>query len=755
MAARGEQAPTIEDDPAAASDAVSLHTIAEQADAYEAQEQEDADFALALALEEQESARFASPENVTHPGSGEPIESRAVLETEPLAPYRDNPEADENIDPPPYRDDPDAEPAEGEQPTDPEAATAPPQRQHIVLRILRKIVKAWLCYLICSTVFTFIVIIAVLILAFIYGDKKGTSLGDPKEAAWLASGSEDYTLNLPKLYPALHESTSDTCKETWEDVASSLPCHRMILSPAWDNGNATEAKEAGADPVYYRDAVCTRACKTALKNLDIATPATCVNRANRFDFDSYGKDGKAYFEANSLEEGPAGVSQSLLARYDRLCSGPPKKYFGKNPLSCAEDLWMNWGIVDGKNEANLNGLDSFLEQTSVKKTIPASRETVVKLTRSGRNSTFTRNVNSRRVGPGRRETECNDCLQDWLARKTLSFRYGEILQPGTRTPVGLAEFSDKMKSASQRCYTYADTHTRIWEAMGWWCDGAPCRNDDDSIPWNVINVLHGYDKEHSLGLPSLSLPNNVPSNKREPVRALLTAVQDMRCGAIGLTPTDLNNPFLTSAHVISRLCTPRCLNTVDRISDLAEAAEYPSTPLTSITESIDTVRTLCKSSSPISFATTPDLLCASSRMNLTSPTSPTESTLSLTSSSPSVPPVSRASILSTFRTGIENVDAWNRNSQYSNALQSHEDLKKLRIAESACNTCDGEIFIGQDGKWKETVDAFLKDPDVNSAEYVKVARQGWVVCADMYGLWLPPSKRRQLFEKVGLGDGVA
>jgi hypothetical protein len=49
------QAPTImagtDDDPAsAASDAHSLHTIADQANAYAAQERSDADFALALQL---------------------------------------------------------------------------------------------------------------------------------------------------------------------------------------------------------------------------------------------------------------------------------------------------------------------------------------------------------------------------------------------------------------------------------------------------------------------------------------------------------------------------------------------------------------------------------------------------------------------------------------------------------------------------------------------------------------------------------
>ncbi|ORY12620.1 hypothetical protein BCR34DRAFT_563404 [Clohesyomyces aquaticus] len=749
MAARADPPPTVEDDPSTASDAVSLHTIAEQADAYEAQEQEDADFALALALEEQESARFARTQRIIHPQSSEP---RAASEPEAFTPYRDEPEAVDDIDPPPYRDDPDADPAEGEQTTDAEAAAGLPQRQNIFLRILRKIAKAWLCYLICSTVFTIIVVVAVLVLAFIYGGKQGTSQGDPKEAAWLASGSQDYDLNLPKLYPALEESTSYTCKKTWEDLALGLPCHRMILSPAWDNGNPTEAKAAGTDPVYYNEAVCTRACKTALDKLDSPMPNTCVNRTNRFDFDRYGKDGKAYFEKHGIEEGPADVSKSLLARYDRLCSGPQKRYMGKKPLSCAEDLWMTWGIVDGKHEANLNGLDTFLEQTSVKKTIPASRQTVVKLTRSGKNATFTRSVRSRRVGPGRGETECSDCLRDWLARKTLSFRYGEILKPGTRTPLGLADFAARMKNASQRCYAYNQKEDHVWEAMGWWCDGAPCQKDDYSIPWTVINVLHGHDKTHPPSQLSRSYLGNVPDNKKEAVRTLLAAMKDMRCDALGLTPSDFTNPFVTSAHVLSRLCTPLCLNSVDRIAALVEAAKSAGSPFTLITDSIANVHTLCKSSSPISFTTTPETLCVPgyAALNLTSLIASPQAPFS---SSASTPPLPRASILSTFRTALASIKTWNDDFR-PGTLRSHGSLQKLRIAESACNTCAGEMFIGKEGRWKETVDAFLADPEVNGTEYVRVAREGWVECGKMFGMRLSRGQRREMFEKVGLGEGV-
>lgn len=56
-----DASPHTDEDPAAASsDALSLHTIAEQADVYAVQEQEDADFALALSLEEEDTRNLTA-----------------------------------------------------------------------------------------------------------------------------------------------------------------------------------------------------------------------------------------------------------------------------------------------------------------------------------------------------------------------------------------------------------------------------------------------------------------------------------------------------------------------------------------------------------------------------------------------------------------------------------------------------------------------------------------------------------------------
>jgi hypothetical protein len=85
------------DPTSAASDALSLYTIADQADAYAVQEQSDADFALALQIADEEGRGIVEPRNAPETASGAPIR------------YRDDPEAGQEEEAlPPYRDDPDA-----------------------------------------------------------------------------------------------------------------------------------------------------------------------------------------------------------------------------------------------------------------------------------------------------------------------------------------------------------------------------------------------------------------------------------------------------------------------------------------------------------------------------------------------------------------------------------------------------------------------------------------------------------------------
>lgn len=537
MAAGEEPVPRVEDDPSTASDALSLHTIAE-ADAYASQEQEDADFALALALEEQEIenartqgiAQGQQPDQIDAP-SQIPIE--AGDETPP-PPYRDDPDAlevDGNL--PPYRDDPDAVPVEGGADEADEAAAEPAKRQRAIMRIFRKLFKTWLCCLMISTIVTVVIIVVVLVFALVYG--KPVATGEAaKEAAWKASGSSDYDLRLSKLYPALEKGTNDTCRNAWERAyGRTLRCHRMILSPAWDNGDADEVKAAEADPFFYSEAVCTTKCRTEIASL-VRLAESCTQRTDRFDFATYGNNGRAYFEKSKLDEGPIHVAKNLGERYLRFCN----KEYNFQPTkwgTCAADLWMNWGIVDGKNEAHLRGLDQFLEQTSVKKLIPGDVQKIPALSEFGTNKTLTIRVMPREVGPGPDETDCSTCTLDWLIRKMRSFEFGQILDPATGEALGLSEFRDKLRNATRRCSRGAGASLRSvdekWKTLGWWCGDKPCKLDKPDFSNETMAVLHGLSKMDAelRGVRERLEKMDPPAKILRAADALLEGVRGMPC----------------------------------------------------------------------------------------------------------------------------------------------------------------------------------------------------------------------------------
>ena len=272
----GHVARAHDDDPSTASDALSLHTIAE-ADAYAAQEQEDADFALALALEEQESQRYAHAQNVLQGQDPNQVDVPPLEQTgAALPPYRDDPDAvvldEEQADhPPPYRDDPDA-PVEEEAD---ERDTEPVQRPRVFLRVLRKLFKTWLCCAMWSTMSIIIILVVVLGLLARFGNKGSNA----KEAAWIASRSKDYQLRVWDLYPPLEADATKECRDAWRvgEETQSLGCHRMILSSAWDNGDADEVRAEEADPFFYSEAVCTATCQGQLRRMAASLEKSCMD----------------------------------------------------------------------------------------------------------------------------------------------------------------------------------------------------------------------------------------------------------------------------------------------------------------------------------------------------------------------------------------------------------------------------------------------------------------------------------------------
>lgn len=717
MAARhASNVPTDQNAPVTASDALSLHTIAEQADtdSNAAQEQEDADFAIAHDRSE-----------VHNQG---PTEAGA----EPFFPYRDDPDARDQADDDfdnlsPYRDDPDAAPADNEENTDTERATVNPRsrRLHSCLQILRKAGKAWCCCLLITTTLCIIIFGVILILVLKFGN------WDPKEVAWRDSRSNDGDLNLPKLYPSLEEGATEKCKETWEKHAASLECHHMILSSAWDNSDVDEVKSARADPHTYAHQVCTKQCQDSIAGLRAPLRDGCKQRIDRFNFIDYGKNGKAYFSKDKLEEGPVHVAKTLMAKYDRLCAQPPKLEKQSEWGTCAAELWKRWGIVDGINEANLKGLEEFLGK--VEESILSSRPS------GGEFQSET---------PQKGEAECGFCALDWLERKMRSFEYGQILDQDGK-PVGLKEFDEKLRSAIEKCEANKgpDVIERVhkkWEEYGWWCNDKPCR-DYRPVGDQVRTILHGVRKE-DFPLPEL---RRLMKHRNVPKKALQTlhdSMLSMPCFNWFSEEIAMGD-IIPHHHVVHHLCSDRCRNAVDRIQqqhgdEFAAAAgdEYPINIFKTWPVAQETVNKTCRNEFPDLVVEQTTSFCAPGFAALG------QREWFFAQESPSKP-----TVVSVFRTEVDKLAEKLPHSVQKPA----QDPESQRIffrkrEESMCNPCAGELLIGRNPTWRDTVQDFLDNESVDGREYTRVAKKYIVTCAKMAGTSLSSQMRRHIWEDFGL-----
>jgi hypothetical protein len=729
-----------EDPAAAASDALSLHTIADQADTYAAQEQEDADFALALALEHEENQRLVQTESEVQ----DQAEVQHNNQTETLPQYRDDPnDEDQNENgpttpPPPYRDDPNAILEDGIDADENEIVNAPPRRRNCT-RILRKVGKAWFWCFGLVTGLTLVIIGIVIILVWMFRKE------DPKDAAWKSSGSVDYQLQLPRLYPALEDGTTEECKKLWEQYASGIGCHRMILTSAWDDGKAQEVIAAGANPYGYSVEICNERCRKELVNFAQRMDSACQRRTDRFDLGSYGNDGRAYFGKSKLEEGPMHVGRSLKDRFDRLCARPLRRETRPSEWgTCAADLWMRWGIVDGKNEMNMNGLDTFLEKTKVKKTFPGEWKSG-SVAIIGGEKWYNVELPSWSVGPGLGETDCGYCTVDWLERKMRSFEYGEMLDPLSGEALGLGEFNERMTNALQRCKRGAnrggEALQRVrwkWMKYGWWCDNVPCQKDRN-VTDLTRQVLHGVRKDDDWPLPwiqSSMAAHDAPTKALEALRHGLT---NMPC-SIWFNANDAIDQIIPHQHVMERLCSDQCRNAVDRIQQ-QHGQEFPRGDRRSVPGRLFGAWDMAREQA--------DLICSdqSSKMFC----APGYAALGYPEWVFPQKIPSRPEILSVFSEAIDKLNE--KLPRYvSRPKEDAESQKVLArvVAESLCNTCAGEIFIGKNPRWKKTVDEYLDDKSVDGREYVRVAKKGWEVCARLFGHDLTWRERKALWDTTGL-----
>lgn len=741
----------VDDDPAsAASDALSLHTIADQADAYATQELEDADFALALQLDEEESRASLGAQNRTSDGNVRDTRATAAN----LPPYRDDPADDEEGlgDLLPYRDDPEAAGSDAEGDVQPHD-TAPAKRWWRTLPAAvfkRRNVKGfsgklgripWCGIITAIGVFT---LLGGIVGALVYALRE-PYMSD-REKALRNSGSSNYRFNLSRLYPALEAGASNTCREAWESRQEDLYCQEQILWTEWDDGDAERVKAAKLDPWAYSEWICSSHCRRSIGALS----NVCYRRTDRFDVRSYGSNkAPTYFTKEELPEGPVDALQRLTDRYDRLCAQPPRRQKTEWG-TCAAEVWMTWGVVDGKNEMNMNGLQQFLDATSEAKLIQGGLRTgQVDLGGKSKKS-YEVNEPDRRVGPGEGETDCGFCTLNWLERKMRSFEYGEMIDPEAGKPLGLAEFDERMTSAIRRCekrdaQLVIDRVHEDWTQYGWWCRDKPCREDAE-LPDEVRALLHGlqYDDWPLTELRKMQSRSGAP---KQALSALHDGLLSLPC-SIWFTEGDAQLSIAPDHHRLHQLCSDQCRNAVDRVQEVHGAAivggakEKPPYNILKVWPlAMNNTEKLCRSLSPKNIVRPDTQLCAPGYAALGHP----EYIFAA-----SEPP--RTELLSIYSEKLEEL---------AKKLPSHDprdftDPDVLRVLyrtleESVCNGCAAELLVGHSSTFKQTIADWLDDDNIDGKEYTRVAKQWISTCGlKMRGIELTPQKLRILWRELGL-----
>jgi hypothetical protein len=736
-------AATDNDPAAAASDALSLHTIAGRDDAYFTQEQEDADFALALSLEDDEVQNLIAAHR-----RGE-VESPSGVppNTVEVQPYRDDPGSDEIL--PPYYDDPNDVLANSEENDVETPATTSRRRKWFqTLQNSSEIICIWFAIFFFLSVVTLVIIRGAF---FLIG--RGARGHDSKATAFRRSGSTDNNLKLPKLYPPLEEGASDDCKKTWEKYAADVWCHRMILYPAWDNGDVDEVNTAAADPWAYSEVVCQDYCRRAIRQLENPMRNGCNLRTDRFDLSNYGEDGKAFFDKERVEEGPQHVYHSLIERYDRLCAKPPSKEKSEWG-TCAADLWMNWGIVDGKIEANMNGMDIFFEKTSVQKTIKGGRRTGSVSTiwndGKGEKKEYDVEVPTRNVGPGPSQTDCGYCTLNWLERKMRSFEYGQILDKGTGEALSLADFNRKMESAINRCggpqpeRILREVQRYKWGQLRWWCDYGPCPQQPEETE-ETRKVLHGLEKD-DWPLTEIRRVMSVRNAPKKALEVLHDGLLKMPCH-IWTTEHDTLKEIIPNQHTIHHLCSDQCRNAVDRLQQQHGdefAALAVTTPRINIFQdwavAMEQTNKTCLNLAPSMVVQDQTNFCAPGYAALGHPEWIFRKV-----------PLSNAKILSAFSKQVDILDT--KVPHYvpspGNDLESQRIMRR-KLEESICNGCAGPLLIGENPNWKKRINEFYADDEIDNRKYTKVAKKFYMTCGRLAGMNIGRLQWDKIWKQVGL-----
>jgi hypothetical protein len=735
-----------EDLPHPGADALSLHTIAER-EGYATQELEDRDLTLALTPKDRAFSVARTFEQIEERVSVKPRggdgggEGRAQDFS-----YRDNPggediSATRSINVTPYRDDPHALVDGAEEGFD---AFATDKSMQLYLRLRLRWIQhtgrrlaSWIPAVIKHVLR--LVAFALIFLAIWLGiviipalRQKEVSPPTTKQRAFDLSGSTSGNLFLQNLYPQLEQGASRHCKDAWEELGG-LSCQEGLLSSAWDKGSDKQVRETKMDIWAYSKEVCddARICERAIHDLKDKISKLCKQRSDRFDFVDYQLRAYNYFDNEELDDGPAQTLNSLEARYSRLCDRPINDYSGAPAGwgTYAAELWMQWGIADGKDaDKDLRDLRTFIDATSKKKTIKRHTQRGSVETENGM-VPYKVEVLKRKVGPGHGETDCGYSVRSWLERKWKSFEHGAVMNPRTDNPVGLAEFNELMETAARRCekseieQMIRRQHT-MWEQYGWWCDGAPCHKDEP-VPDVVLRLLHGMVM-YEWALKAIRASLGAPNAPREMLQIFHDCLLRMPC-SIWLDEVQIMMHIAPSDYRVRHLCSNECRNSVDRIQQQIgeKFKEASSNHWGSIwyhrwhdKRSLMNATCLGPEYDDLITDTTP--FCAPGYAALNHP----EWLFPM----PDRP--SRRDILGAFEYQVYKL-AGSLPAYIPRPGSDAETQRRLarQISESVCNRCAGELLIGKESDRQKRAQEFLNDGEIDQGEYKKVVHLYSLTCA--------------------------
>jgi hypothetical protein len=555
-----------------------------------------------------------------------------------------------------------------------------------------------------------------------------------KQRAFELSGSTSGNLVLQRLYPQLEEGVTQPCKNAWEEL-EGLSCPEAILSSAWDKGDDRHVRSMKMDIWAYSNLVCdeSRRCEKAIHDANDKISRACTLRTNRFDFADYQARAYNYFRIEELDDGPVQTLNSLGARYWRLCDRATADLSGA-PIEWgthAAELWMKWGIADGKNaDKNLRDVRTFIDATSEKKTIKRHIQRGSVETEKG-TVPYKVEVLERKVGPGEGETDCGYSIRIWLERKWRSFEPGAVMNPRTDNVMGLAEFNELMETAAKRCEKseidemLTRQHT-LWKQYGWWCNGAPCR-EDRPVSNGVLRLVHGM-VAYEWPMNAIRASQDAPNAPREVLEAFHDSLLSMPC-SIWVNEVDIMMHIDPSDYRVRRLCSNECRNSVDRIQQqigekFKEASQnhWGSVWYNHWYDKRLLMNATCLGPDYNDLVTDTTPFCAPGYAVLNHP-----EWLLPGNDSPS-----NKDILTVFDYQIDKLvrSLPNYIPRPGSDAESQRRLAR-QVSESACNRCAIELLIGKDSDRKRRVEEFLHDDEVRPSIYKQVVQRYSMLCASM------------------------